>query len=243
MALPPAGGGVKNTTDLIQEHGKTLSHRDSLYHLLGDGLLEGALKRWHQLAVGKSALDRGLCTLFGYFVLLAVSSLYKNSLPCMNDRARRATNNLIRQQCLFFKVISFVLLERLVLPVIYGILVDVATWSLAGDVASARWAFAGSYPFFCCFLYLFVGKCLMANYAALLRLCSETVRPGAMLFICRLPRLHSVQEIMEHSPSLLLWELCAGTWVYMTVIGFNVGTVAWVTSQVTDQHPLQWILE
>jgi E3 ubiquitin-protein ligase DOA10 len=161
----------------------------------------------------------------------------------MNDRTLLATNNLIRQQCLFFKVTSFVLLERLMLPVIYGILVDVAMWPLTGDVASVRWAFAGSYPFCCCFLYWFVGKCLVAHYAALVRLCSETVRPGAMMFICRLPRLHSVHEIMEHSPSLLLWELCAGTLVYLAVIGFNVGTVAWVTSQVTDQNPLQWLFE
>jgi E3 ubiquitin-protein ligase DOA10 len=161
----------------------------------------------------------------------------------MNDRALLATNNLIRQQYLFFKVTSFMLLERLILPVIYGILVDVATWPLTGDVASVRWDFAGSHPSWCCFLYWFVGKCLVAYYAALVRLCSETVRPGAMMFICRFPRLHSVHEIMEHSPSLLLWELCAGTLVYMVVIGFNVGTVAWVTGQVTDQNPLQWLLE
>ncbi|CAO3592354.1 unnamed protein product [Absidia cylindrospora] len=211
-------------------------------------VLEKMVQRWHLFAVGKSALDRGMCITVGYITLLTVGSWYlSHHQQCGNDRLYRTTSagirGLIRQQGIFFKVFSFIMLELVLLPILCGILLDLATLPLIENASiSTRWDFTVAHPYCGCFLHWFVGTGFMFHFAVFVSLCREIVHPGVMWFIHdpNDPPFHPVQEIMERPLLLLLRKLCTGVLIYLALIVLGMGTVTWAVDQYVGIYPLRW---
>lgn len=210
-------------------------------------------QRWHQLALGKSGLDRILCTIVGYIVLLSVGSwclTRQRNRGGNKGRIHRAASGgiseFIRQQGLFFKVFVFIALELVLLPIICGILLNLATLPLIENASvSTRWAFAVAHPYCGCFLHWFVGTGFMFHFAMFITLSREIVRPGVMWFIRdpNDPQFHPVQEIMERPLLLLLRKLCTGALLYLSLIVVGMGTVIWSVSRYTSINHIRWAFE
>ncbi|ORZ20236.1 hypothetical protein BCR42DRAFT_204204 [Absidia repens] len=212
-------------------------------------LLENFVQRWHLFAVGKCALDRGMCIAVGYVALITLGSWYlsHHHRQCDYDRLYRTTSagikELLRQQGIFFKVFSFIMLELVLLPIICGILLDMATLPLIENSSiSTRWDFTVAHPYCGCFLHWFAGTGFMFHFAMFVKQCREVVRPGVMWFIRdpNDPRFYPVQEIMERPLLLLLRKLCTGALIYLALIVLGMGTVTWIVGQYTSVYPLRW---
>ncbi|KAI8093895.1 uncharacterized protein BX664DRAFT_260652 [Halteromyces radiatus] len=203
-------------------------------------------QRWHQFAEGHTGLDRSVCTLVGYSVLFLICFWY---LTCYRQQSNTKTyiqqsiDELIRQQGIFFKVFSFVALELVVLPLICGILLDLATLPLIANASiSTRWTFAIMHPYSSSFLHWLVGTGFMFHFAMFVTLCREIVRPGVLWFIRdpNDPQFHPVQEIMQRPFLLLLRKICTGALIYLALIVIGIGTVTWGVSQYAGIYPLRW---
>ncbi|KAI8337874.1 hypothetical protein BC941DRAFT_512879 [Chlamydoabsidia padenii] len=239
-----SGNNNNNNTlaSLMQRESLTSSQQvpsintNHLYSLVGERLyimIEWTLARWHQFAVGTSVLDRGMCILVGYIIFLLAWAQYDRQ--CSNGWYRKP-NSIIRQQCLFFKILFFVVMERCALPVFCGALVYMATWSWH---TSTGWA--SSHPLYSALFYWVVGQCFLSQWGTLIDLCSHIVRPGVMPFLCHQYRHYALQDIMEQPLWILICDLGGAALAYLTIIGLGLGTVVWITSQYADIRPLKWL--
>jgi hypothetical protein len=249
--------GTDNVEPSVQRQsmGNTSAEDIKLYlSLLWDticGYMDRLDQRWHQLALGKSGLDRGICALVGYIVLLSVGSWCLTRQRGGNKgRIHRVAiggiSEFIRQQGIFFKVFVFVALELVLLPIICGILLNLATLPLIENASvSTRWEFAMAHPYCACFLHWFVGTGFMFHFAMFITLSREIVRPGVMWFIRdpNDPQFHPVQEIMERPLLLLLRKLCTGALLYLSLIVVGMGTVIWSVSRYTSINYIRWAFE
>ncbi|CAO3592954.1 unnamed protein product [Absidia cylindrospora] len=210
------------------------------------------IERWHQLAVGQSGLDRGVCTIIGYITLLCICSWYLafqryRQYSITNGRLRTQqrhdTDEFIRQLGIVLKVISFVILEMGLLPLSCGCALDLVTLPLMENTSMfTRWMFAKSYPYWSCFLHWFVGTCFIYGTAVFVSLCRETTRPGVMWFIRNTndPNFHPIQEIMERPFFGLLQKLCTAVLIYLAFIVAGIGSVIWLVSRYTGIQHLRW---
>ncbi|KAG0174690.1 hypothetical protein DFQ30_003160 [Apophysomyces sp. BC1015] len=202
------------------------------------------LNRWHQFALGSTGLDRTVCTVVGYLVMVFLGSWY---IGRSSTSRRRATGNsfneIIRQQGVFLKVFFFIVLELVVFPTICGALLDLATLPLFNDASlSSRWAFVQQSPYSGCFLHWFVGTGFMFHFAVFVTLCREVVRPGVMWFIRdpNDPQFHPVQEMIERPVFTLLRKISSSAVMYSTLIVMGIGSVTVVVSSYSSIYPLRW---
>ncbi|ORZ08593.1 hypothetical protein BCR42DRAFT_140245 [Absidia repens] len=210
------------------------------------------IERWHQLAVGQSGLDRGVCTIIGYIALLCICSWYlafrrhrQDSIT--NDRLptqqRHGTDDFVQQLGIVLKVISFVILEMGLLPLSCGCALDLVTLPLVENQSIfTRWIFAKSYPYWSCFLHWFVGTCFIHETAVFVSLCRETTRPGVMWFIRNTndPNFKPIQEIMECPFFECLQNLCSAVVIYLAFIVGGIGSVILLVSRYTGIQHLRW---
>ncbi|ORY93848.1 hypothetical protein BCR43DRAFT_551551 [Syncephalastrum racemosum] len=203
------------------------------------------LDRWHRFALGQTGLDRSVCILMGYMVLILLGSWYLARSRHSGTRNAGGTgvNDILRQQGVFLKVFFFIVLELVVFPTVCGILIDLATLPLFVDATVAsRWAFFRENPYSGTFLHWFVGTGFMFHFAVFVTLCREIVRPGVMWFIRdpNDPQFHPVQEMIERPILTLMRKIGASAMMYSILIVAGIGTVTFVVSRYTGVYPLHW---
>lgn len=206
------------------------------------------LDRWHRFALGQTGLDRSVCILMGYMVLILLGSWYLARSRHGGTRNATGTgvNDILRQQGVFLKVFFFIILELVVFPTVCGILIDLATLPLFVDATIAtRWAFFRENPYSGTFLHWFVGTGFMFHFAVFVTLCREIVRPGVMWFIRdpNDPQFHPVQEMIERPILTLMRKIGASAMMYSILIVAGIGTVTFVVSRYTGVYPLHWPFE
>lgn len=229
---------VKNGTSLVW------SEHMAAFHDKLEAASEVALGRWQQFALGHSGLDRSVCIVVGYIVLVLIGSWYlARSRGMSRGSTAHAVNDLIRQQGVFLKVFLFIVLELVVFPVVCGVLIDLATLPLFGDASVAsRWAFFVANPYSGIFLHWFVGTGFMFHFAVFVTLCREIVRPGVMWFIRdpNDPQFHPVQEMIERPILTLMRKIGSSALMYSVLIVAGIGAVTLLVSQYTGVYPLRW---
>ncbi|KAI9275859.1 hypothetical protein BDA99DRAFT_496639 [Phascolomyces articulosus] len=215
------------------------------------------LERWHRFALGQSGLDRSICILMGYAVLVFLGSWYLararrgNNHPSSSSQqqqqqqnaAGNSINDIIRQQGVFLKVFFFIVLELVVFPTVCGVLIDLATFPLFEDASiAARWEFFRANPYSVTFLHWFIGTGFMFHFAVFITLVRETVRPGVMWFIRdpNDPQFHPVQEMIERPVLTLVRKIGSSALMYCILIVVGIGAVTLAVSQYTGVYPLRW---
>ncbi|KAI9490702.1 hypothetical protein BDB00DRAFT_836412 [Zychaea mexicana] len=203
------------------------------------------LERWHRFALGQSGLDRSICILMGYTVLVVVGSWYlaRARRVSSHNAAGNSVNDIIRQQGVFLKVFFFIVLELVVFPTVCGVLIDIATFPLFEDATIAgRWEFFRANPYSVTFLHWFIGTGFMFHFAVFITLVRETVRPGVMWFIRdpNDPQFHPVQEMIERPVLTLIRKIGSSALMYCILIVVGIGAVTLAVSQYTGVYPLRW---
>ncbi|CAO3631806.1 unnamed protein product [Cunninghamella blakesleeana] len=224
------------------------------------------LKRWQQFAHGQSGLDRTMCILVGYFVLVLIGSWYlgrsnnanasSSSAAAAAQRRRRnqqrnnngnaenqgdAIQDILRQQGDFLKVVFFIVIELVIFPLCCGILLDGCTLPLfASATRETRYAFYESNPYSSCFLHWFFGTGFLFGVAVFVALCREIVRPGVIWFIRdpNDPQFHPIREMIERPTLPLLQKILHSAMMYAGLILAAVGTVVYFLDYTTNIFPL-----
>ncbi|KAF7725250.1 hypothetical protein EC973_000338 [Apophysomyces ossiformis] len=203
-----------------------------------------ALDRWHQFALGSTGLDRTVCTIVGYLVMVFLGSWYIGRSSSGRRRANgNSFNEIIRQQGVFLKVFFFIVLELVVFPTICGILLDLATLPLFSDASiDSRITFLRESPYSGIFLHWFVGTGFMFHFAVFVTLCREVIRPGVMWFIRdpNDPQFHPVQEMIERPIFTLLRKISSSAVMYSGMIVIGIGSVTLAVSKYSGVYPLRW---
>ncbi|CAO3587835.1 unnamed protein product [Absidia cylindrospora] len=249
----------ENTTMI---HTPQLTDLQQTIESLGDVML----KRWQQFALGQSGLDRTVCILVGYFVLVLIGSWYLNRTPSavrrrqqqqqqhrngnngrnMNMRRAAGQNgdtvqDILRQQGDFLKVVFFIVVELVIFPLACGVLLDGCTLPLFADASSdTRWAFYQTNPYSSCFLHWFFGTGFLFGVAVFVALCREVVRPGVIWFIRdpNDPQFHPIREMIERPTLPLLQKIIHSAMMYAGLIVAAVGTVVYSLDYLTTAFPL-----
>ncbi|KAI8148867.1 hypothetical protein BJV82DRAFT_201164 [Fennellomyces sp. T-0311] len=202
------------------------------------------LERWHRFALGQTGLDRSICILMGYAVLIFVGSWYLARTRRESENATgNSINDIIRQQGVFLKVFFFIVLELVVFPTVCGILIDLATFPLFKDASIAgRWEFFMANPYSVTFLHWFIGTGFMFHFAVFITLVRETVRSGVMWFIRdpNDPQFHPVQEMIERPVLTLIRKIASSALMYCVLIVVGIGTVTFAVSHYSGVYPLRW---
>ncbi|KAG2220865.1 hypothetical protein INT45_004033 [Circinella minor] len=210
------------------------------------------LERWHRFALGQSGLDRSICILMGYAVLVFLGSWYlsrarRGAQQTQHQQNAVAGNNgindIIRQQGVFLKVFFFIVLELVIFPTVCGVLIDLATFPLFEDATIAsRWEFFRANPYSVTFLHWFIGTGFMFHFAVFITLVRETVRPGVMWFIRdpNDPQFHPVQEMIERPVLTLVRKIGSSALMYCILIVVGIGAVTMTVSRYTAVYPLRW---
>ena len=214
------------------------------------------LERWHRFALGQSGLDRSICILMGYAVLVFLGSWYlsrtRHGAQQTQHHRQNAVagnngiNDIIRQQGVFLKVFFFIVLELVVFPTVCGVLIDLATFPLFEDATIAsRWEFFRANPYSVTFLHWFIGTGFMFHFAVFITLVRETVRPGVMWFIRdpNDPQFHPVQEMIERPVLTLVRKIGSSALMYCILIVVGIGAVTMTVSRYTAVYPLRWSFE
>lgn len=224
------------------------------------------LKRWQQFALGQTGLDRTMCILVGYFVLVLIGSWYlgrsnaaNSSSSAAAQRRRRnqqrngnnndangenqgdAIQDILRQQGDFLKVVFFIVIELVIFPLCCGILLDGCTLPLfASATRESRYAFYESNPYSSCFLHWFFGTGFLFGVAVFVALCREIVRPGVIWFIRdpNDPQFHPIREMIERPTIPLLQKILHSAMMYAGLILAAVGTVVYFLDFTTNIFPL-----
>lgn len=207
-----------------------------------------ALERWHQFATGQSGLDRSMCILVGYLVLIAVGSWYLSHSKRRNNATGRASTtgdtiqDIIRQQGIFLKVLFFILIELVVFPTVCGFLLDMSTLPLFVNASfTSRYAFHLKSPYSSYFLHWFLGTGVLFYFAIFITVCREIIRPGVMWFIRdpNDPQFHPVQEMVERPLPNLLQKISQSALIYSVMLVFGVGTVTYSLAYTGIVFPLR----
>ncbi|GAA5799389.1 hypothetical protein HPULCUR_004804 [Helicostylum pulchrum] len=207
-----------------------------------------ALARWHQFATGRTGLDRSMCIVVGYLVLIAVGSWYltHSRRRANSGRPSSATGDtiqdIIRQQGIFLKVLFFILIELVVFPTVCGFLLDMATLPLFVNASfSSRYAFHLKSPYSSHFLHWFLGTGVLFYFAIFITVCREIIRPGVMWFIRdpNDPQFHPVQEMVEKPLPTLLQKISQSALIYSGMLVFGVGTVTYSLAYTGVVFPLR----
>ncbi|KAI9301460.1 hypothetical protein BJ944DRAFT_271471 [Cunninghamella echinulata] len=224
------------------------------------------LKRWQQFALGQTGLDRTMCILVGYFVLVLVGSWYlgrahanasasaaqrrrrnqqqrngNNDMNVNNENQGDAIQDILRQQGDFLKVVFFIVIELVIFPLCCGILLDGCTLPLfASATRASRYAFYESNPYSSCFLHWFFGTGFLFGVAVFVALCREVVRPGVIWFIRdpNDPQFHPIREMIERPTIPLLQKILHSAMMYAGLIVAAVGTVVYFLDYTTNIFPL-----
>ncbi|KAG0742313.1 hypothetical protein G6F61_004976 [Rhizopus arrhizus] len=197
-----------------------------------------ALERWHQFALGQTALDRTICILMGYFVFICLGSWYL----AHGKRRMSAVQDLIRQQGIFLKVLFFIVIELVVFPTVCGFLLDFATLPLFVNASiETRYGFHLKSPYSSYFLHWFLGTGVLFYFAIFITVSREIIRPGVMWFVRdpNDPQFHPVQEMVERPFRNLLYKISQSALMYSTMLVFGVGTVTYTLAMTGVVFPLR----
>ncbi|KAI9487301.1 MAG: hypothetical protein EXX96DRAFT_552589 [Benjaminiella poitrasii] len=222
---------------------------ESLQHKLQE-LSAIALKRWHQFAIGQTGLDRSMCILVGYLILIGLGSWYlthgRHRTGLRRRQGARTTaekiQEIIRQQGIFLKVLFFILIELVVFPTVCGFLLDMATLPLFVNASlGSRYAFHLKSPYSSYFLHWFLGTGVLFYFALFITVCREIIRPGVMWFIRdpNDPQFHPVQEMVERPLPNLLYKISQSALIYSVMLVFGVGTVTYSLAYTGIVFPLR----
>ncbi|KAI9265606.1 hypothetical protein BY458DRAFT_534185 [Sporodiniella umbellata] len=197
-----------------------------------------ALQRWHQFALGHTAMDRSVCIAVGYFLFICLGSWYLAS----SRRRQSPVQDAIRQQGIFLKVLFFIVIELVVFPTVCGFLLDFATLPLFVNASiGSRYAFHVKSPYSSYFLHWFLGTGVLFYFAIFITVSREIIRPGVMWFVRdpNDPQFHPVQEMVERPFPNLLYKITQSAIMYSTMLVFGVGTVTYTLGLTGAVFPLR----
>ncbi|KAI7896747.1 uncharacterized protein EV154DRAFT_535463 [Mucor mucedo] len=205
-----------------------------------------ALARWHRFGTGQTGLDRSMCILVGYLVLITLGSWYLNHGRRASNSSRNTTGetiqDIIRQQGIFLKVLFFIVIELVVFPTVCGFLLDMATLPLFVNASfTSRYLFHLKSPYSSYFLHWFLGTGVLFYFAIFITVCREIIRPGVMWFIRdpNDPQFHPVQEMVERPLPNLLHKISQSALIYSVMLVFGVGTVTYTLGYTGIVFPLR----
>lgn len=205
-----------------------------------------ALARWHRFATGQTGLDRSICILVGYLVLVTLGSWYLTHGRRISNSTRNTTSDtiqdIIRQQGIFLKVLFFIVIELIVFPTVCGFLLDMATLPLFANASfTSRYLFHLKSPYSSYFLHWFLGTGVLFYFAIFITVCREIIRPGVMWFIRdpNDPQFHPVQEMVERPLPNLLHKISQSALIYSVMLVFGVGTVTYTLAYTGIVFPLR----
>ncbi|KAI9309474.1 hypothetical protein BJ944DRAFT_258460 [Cunninghamella echinulata] len=204
-----------------------------------------AIVTWYKhLAVGTSAMDRLMCIVIGYFVVLVMSSSYLSRTVAQVIFGDRAEGTL-RQQFLILKVGMFLTIELFMFPVACGILLNISIMPLF-SVTGSKWRviqYILDFPVTATFVHWIIGTSFMFLFALLITSCRNILRPGVMWFIRdpNNPQFHPIKEIVERPVWDQLKKLGASGIMYTIIVIVGVGGVIHaIPFLIKDMLPLQW---
>jgi E3 ubiquitin-protein ligase DOA10 len=201
-----------------------------------------ALKRWHQFSVGRTSLDRSMCILVGYLILICLGSLYLAQMKRQRHSPDSSFQELVRQQGMFLKVFFFFVIEMLIFPTACGLLLDMTTLPLFAKASiESRYDFQLTNPFSSLFLHWFLGTGVLFYFANFITVCREIIRPGVLWYIRdpNDPQFHPIQEMVDKPFSTLLYKIGYSAFAYAFMIIFGVGTVTYTLALTNIVFPLR----
>ncbi|KAK4512690.1 uncharacterized protein ATC70_003395 [Mucor velutinosus] len=196
--------------------------------------------RWQQCATGQTSLDRTVCTCVGYIVLISIGSLY---LSRNKDTRAGSTNEILRQQAVFLKVLFFIFLELVVFPTVCGVLLDISTLPLFTEWSiKSRFHFVLLNPYSGIFLHWFVGTGFILQFSVFIALVREVVRPGVLYFMPdpKDPQFQPVQDMVDQPILILLRKLITRAAIYFMLIMVGMGFVTILVSRYCGIYPIIW---
>lgn len=200
-------------------------------------------RRWRQCATDNGSFDRVVCTAVGYLVLISIGSWYLS-----RNKSKRAgsTNEILRQQGVFLKVLFFIFLELVIFPTVCGVLLDISTLPLFTEITiKSRFHFVLLNPYSGVFLHWFVGTGFIFQFSVFIALVREVVRPGVLFFIRdpNDPHFHPVQDMVDQPILVLLKNLVANAAAYFMLIMVGMGMVTLLVSKYGGIYPIIWKFE
>ncbi|KAG2229829.1 hypothetical protein INT48_008273 [Thamnidium elegans] len=196
-------------------------------------------KRLRQCATDQGSLDRVVCTIVGYMILISIGSWYLSK----NKNTNGSTNEILRQQGVFLKVLFFIFLELIVFPTVCGVLLDISTLPLFTEYTiKSRFHFVLLNPYSGGFLHWFVGTGFIFNFSVFVALVREVVRPGVLFFVPdpNDSQFHPVQDIVDQPILVLLRHLFTITATYFMLILVGMGFVTLLVSKYGGIYPIIW---
>ncbi|KAG0184839.1 hypothetical protein DFQ28_010358, partial [Apophysomyces sp. BC1034] len=196
------------------------------------------VNRWHQFATERTGLDRTICVLVGYAVVILVGSWYLGRSRSVRRR-ENSVQVVLRQQGVFLKVLFFITIELVIFPAFCGFLLDLVASPAFADFS--RWRFYQVYPYTSAFLHWFLGTGFLFHFAVFITLCREVIRPGVMWFIRdpNDPQFHPIQEMADRPMPRLLRKISQSIMMYSIVIAVGVGVSTFAICQSLDLFPLR----
>jgi E3 ubiquitin-protein ligase DOA10 len=205
-----------------------------------------ALARWHQFAAGQTGLDRSMCILVGYIVLIYIGSWYLSLGRRRSTASTEFVQDIIRQQGIFLKVFFFIVIELVIFPTTCGFLLDLATLPLFVNASFAsRYVFHLKSPYASYFLHWFLGTGILFYFAIFITVCREIIRPGVMWFLRDPsdPQFNPVQEMVQKPFGSLMRKISQSALIYSIMLVFGVGTVTYTLSLTGIVFPLRLPLD
>ncbi|KAG9287347.1 hypothetical protein G9A89_023718 [Geosiphon pyriformis] len=203
------------------------------------------MRRYNEFAYGNKPLDKIVCILFGYTIVILLCTWYlARTRNAYGRTVGRAVQEALRQQGIVLKVAFFVAIELAIFPIICGILLDLSTLPLFPDATPlTRLNFYLESPITSIFLHWFIGTGFMFHFAVFVSLCREIVRPGVMWFIRdpNDPQFHPIKEILERPVWTQLKKIGASGIMYSAMIVLGLGSVIYfVRYCFSSILPLRW---
>ncbi|KAL1918314.1 uncharacterized protein VTP21DRAFT_2974 [Calcarisporiella thermophila] len=199
--------------------------------------IANAIGRWQQIPSSNSPVDRTICVLVGYVIMIGMGAWYLAKTKNMYGRTvNRAMQQAIHQQGIILKVAFFVAIELVVFPIICGILLDLSTLPLfPNNAARQRYEFHEHAPFTSLFMHWFLGTGFMFHFAVFVSMCRDTVRPGVMWFIRdpNDPQFHPIKEILERPVLTQLQKIGTSALMYSGMVVVGIGGVV---------HAISWCI-
>ncbi|KAI7887924.1 uncharacterized protein EV154DRAFT_567017 [Mucor mucedo] len=241
IILHDNGGGsvtqlLSETTSSILDHTNTIQN----WKLIVSNVYSISaiiFKRWRQCATEQGSIDRVVCTVVGYMVLISIGSWY------LSRNKSGSTNEILRQQGVFIKVLFFMFLELVVFPTVCGVLLDISTLPLFTEYSiKSRFHFVLLNPYSGVFLHWFVGTGFIFHFSVFVALVREVVRPGVLYFIRdpNDPHFHPVQDMVDQPILVLLNHLLLSGATYFMLIMVGMGFVTLLVSNYGGIYPIIW---
>lgn len=244
ITLHDNGGGslsqlLSETTSSILDHTNTIQNWKLI---VNNVYLISAIifKRWRQCATEQGSIDRVVCTVVGYMILISIGSWY------LSRNKSGSTNEILRQQGVFIKVLFFMFLELVIFPTMCGVLLDISTLPLFTECSiKSRFHFVLLNPYSGVFLHWFVGTGFIFHFSVFVALVREVVRPGVLYFIRdpNDPDFHPVQDMVDQPILVLLNHLLLSGATYFMLIMVGMGFVTLLVSNYGGIYPIIWKFE